>query len=189
MFLMWFTEYKLESYFAKHYTKLYIEFDGQYKDWSGTNLFKTPMQNYFSSGKYKELNDPDLEVLWKKTKREKNIGRVISGFFTLALIILIAIATDKPKSLSEQSTSESSSSQSQQTTNKRSFRDEAIFRKIETDFTKHSIPNLLAIERPSENIFVDKKIENPEINKHKRNPTFEFYHTSDKKVPLNLTED
>ncbi len=62
---------ELEEYFAKTYTKKYVEFGGYFHIKPHKTLTKSPMQHYFSSGKYKELNDPKLEHYWKEIKKRE----------------------------------------------------------------------------------------------------------------------
>lgn len=83
--------YKLEVYFAKRYNKLYVDMGGQFQDYADLKFFKTPMQRYFLSGKYKELNDPELEMLWERVKWQKNIARVITVILVLSIFILAEI--------------------------------------------------------------------------------------------------
>lgn len=62
---------ELEEYFAKNYTRKYVEFGGYFYIKSYNTLSKSPMEQYFSSGKYKELNDPKLESYWKEVKKHQ----------------------------------------------------------------------------------------------------------------------
>lgn len=80
---------KLEEYFAKKYTKKYTELGGYYYIKSYKDLSKSPMQKYFSSGKYKELNDPKLEIYWKEVKKHELKWNV----FVAAVIVLFYLVT------------------------------------------------------------------------------------------------
>ena len=62
---------ELEEYFAKNYTKKYTEFGGYFHIKPHKTLTKSPMEQYFSSGKYKELNDPKLESYWNEIKKRQ----------------------------------------------------------------------------------------------------------------------
>ena len=68
---------ELEEYFAKKYTNKYIEFGGYFYIKPYNTITKSPMQKYFSSGKYKELNDPKLEVYWRKIKKQEFYWNII----------------------------------------------------------------------------------------------------------------
>lgn len=80
---------ELEEYFAKKYTKKYTELGGCYHVRSYKDLSKSPMQKYFSSGKYKELNDPRLEAYWKEVKKLELKWNI----FVAAVIALFYIVT------------------------------------------------------------------------------------------------
>jgi hypothetical protein len=79
--------YELETYFAQKYTKIYIEkFNGRYLNYDyPSSLIPTAMQLYFYSGRYKELNDPELNRLWERVKRRRNI------MFTIVLSLIMMI--------------------------------------------------------------------------------------------------
>ena len=79
----------LEEYFAKEYTKKYTELGGYFYIKGYKDLSKSPMQKYFSSGKYKELNDPKLESYWKEVKKHEFKWNV----FAIVLIILFYLFT------------------------------------------------------------------------------------------------
>jgi hypothetical protein len=83
-------QYELEIYFAKNYNKLYVKFGGQYIDYRHP-IIPSPMQNYFSSGKYKELDDPALNLLWKKAQKERNFRFIIIAVLLVSLSILFAV--------------------------------------------------------------------------------------------------
>lgn len=68
---------ELEEYFAKQYTKKYVEFGSYFHIKPYKTLSKSPMQQYFSSGKYKELNDPKLESYWKAIKKHQLYWNII----------------------------------------------------------------------------------------------------------------
>ncbi len=76
---------ELEDYFAKTYTKKYVEFGGYFHIKPYKTLSKSPMQQYFSSGKYKELNDLKLECLWKEVKKYEFYWNVIG----IVVVILL----------------------------------------------------------------------------------------------------
>jgi hypothetical protein len=82
-------QYKLEVYFAKNYNRLYIKFGGRYINYSEP-IFPTPMQLYFSSGEYKELDDPELDLLWKKARKERNTILLISAVLIVSLLVLFS---------------------------------------------------------------------------------------------------
>ncbi len=78
---------ELEEYFSKNYTKKYIELGGYFYIKSYKTLSKSPMQQYFSSGKYKELNDPKLDAYWKQIKKRERYWNII------AIVIIILFYT------------------------------------------------------------------------------------------------
>ena len=82
---------QLEEYFAKKYTKKYIEFGGYFHLQSYRNLTKSPMEHYFSSGKYKELNDPVLENYWKEIRRLEFFRNTVF----VVIIILFYVLTQE----------------------------------------------------------------------------------------------
>lgn len=61
----------LEEYFARKYTKKYTDLGGYLYIKGYKDLSKSPMQKYFSTGKYKELNDPELENHWQEVKKHE----------------------------------------------------------------------------------------------------------------------
>jgi len=75
---------ELEEYFAKNYPTKYIEFGGYFHIKPHKTLTKSPMEYYFSSGKYKELNDPKLESYWKKIRQRQ-------FYWNLVGIVIIVI--------------------------------------------------------------------------------------------------
>ena len=79
----------LEEYFAKKHTKKYTELGGYFSIKGHKDLSKSPMQKYFSSGKYKELNDPKLESYWKEVKKHEFKWNI----FVVVLIILFYALT------------------------------------------------------------------------------------------------
>lgn len=81
----------LEEYFAKEYTKKYTELGGYFYIKGYKDLSKSPMQKYFSSGKYKELNDPKLESYWKEVKK----GEFKWNLFVVAVIILFYVISSE----------------------------------------------------------------------------------------------
>jgi hypothetical protein len=80
------THFELEGYFAKNYTKKYIEFGGCFVPLHLTILRRTPMQKYFYSGKYKELQDKHLEELWLKVRWAEYHEKLIGIGFILLII-------------------------------------------------------------------------------------------------------
>ena len=78
---------ELEEYFSKTYPKQYAEFGGYFYAPSMKTLTQSPMQKYFTSGKYKELNDPKLDFYWNKIKKRELYKNII----VLGLIILFYI--------------------------------------------------------------------------------------------------
>jgi len=79
---------ELEEYFAKKYTKKYVELGGYFHIAAYKTLNKSPMQQYFSSGKYKELNDPKLEIYWKKIKKHEFYWNMIGIIVVILFYIL-----------------------------------------------------------------------------------------------------
>ena len=77
----------LEEYFAKTYTKKYTELGGYFFIKGHKDLSKSPMQKYFSSGRYKELNDPKLECYWKEVKKHEFKWNIL----VVVLIILFYV--------------------------------------------------------------------------------------------------
>ena len=83
-------ENKLEKYFAKNHAAKYAELGGVYIDY--TLAYKvTPMQKYFSSGKYKELNDNELEKLWKAVSKKIKIAQLLLFLVIFAGLVYFAI--------------------------------------------------------------------------------------------------
>lgn len=80
---------KLEEYFAKEYSKKHTELGGYYYIKGYKNLSKSPMQKYFSSGKYKELNDPKLESYYKEVKKHELKWNI----FVAIVIVLFYMVT------------------------------------------------------------------------------------------------
>jgi len=78
----------LEEYFAKHYTNKYIEFGAYFHIKPYETFTKSPMQKYFSSGKYKELNDEQLDVLWLAV-RWRNYYVNIAAIIVFIIILII----------------------------------------------------------------------------------------------------
>lgn len=75
---------QLEEYFSQNYQKKYIEFGGYFHIKPYKTLTRSPMQQYFSSGKYKELNDPKLENYWKEIKK-RELYRNLIGIVVVIL--------------------------------------------------------------------------------------------------------
>jgi hypothetical protein len=76
--------YDLEIYFAKHYTKKYCELGGSYYA-SGDS--SSPLEDYFESGEYKELQDEALERLYQKVSESNYNSQAIRiGLFGILLI-------------------------------------------------------------------------------------------------------
>jgi len=80
---------ELEEYFASKYPKKYADLGGYYYIAGYKDLSKTPMQKYFSSGQYKELNDPELEGYWKAVKKSE----LKWNLFVIALILLFYLVS------------------------------------------------------------------------------------------------
>ena len=80
---------ELEQYFANKYAKKYAELGGYFFIKGHKDLNKSPMQKYFSSGKYKELKDLHLENLWKQVKKREFIRNIVF----LAVIVLFYALT------------------------------------------------------------------------------------------------
>lgn len=78
---------ELEEYFAKNHTEKYVEFGGYFHIKPYRSLNKSPMEHYFSSGKYKELNDPVLERYWKGIRKQEFFWNIIM----LSIIILFYV--------------------------------------------------------------------------------------------------
>lgn len=79
---------ELEEYFSKKYPGKYSELGGYLYIKGHKDLSKSLMQKYFSSGKYKELNDSELEIYWKEVKKcelrwNVFVVVVIIGFYVL----------------------------------------------------------------------------------------------------------
>lgn len=82
------TQQELEEYFSKKYTKKYIEFGGYFHIKPYKSLTKSPMEQYFSSGKYKELNDPILEGYWKEIKKRQFYWNLIGAFIIVIFYVI-----------------------------------------------------------------------------------------------------
>jgi len=80
----------LEEYFAKAYTKKYTEFGGYFYIKGYKDLSKSPMQKYFSTGKYKELNDPKLENYWKEVKKHEFKWNIFAVVVIVLFYVLIS---------------------------------------------------------------------------------------------------
>lgn len=78
---------ELEEYFEKNYTKKYLEFGGYFHIKPFKTLTKSPMQQYFSSGKYKELKDPVLERYWKEIRKREFYWNI----FAIVIIVLFYV--------------------------------------------------------------------------------------------------
>lgn len=76
---------ELEEYFAKQHTKMYVELGGYFGIKPLWPFSKSPMEKYFQSGQYKELNDEKLEDLWIAVKWSK--------FYKSILIIILILVT------------------------------------------------------------------------------------------------
>jgi len=83
-----FIQQELEEYFAKKYTKKYIEFGGYFHIKPYRTMTKSPMQKYFSSGQYKELNDPKLEDYWKAIRHHQFYWNLI-GIIVIIIVLII----------------------------------------------------------------------------------------------------
>ncbi|HFD33441.1 MAG TPA: hypothetical protein ENJ28_12135 [Gammaproteobacteria bacterium] len=75
----------LEEYFAKKYTKKYVELGGYFGIKPLWPFSKSPMEKYFLSGQYVELNDKKLDDLWIAVKW--------NNFYTKIFIIFILLAS------------------------------------------------------------------------------------------------
>lgn len=82
---------KLEEYFAREYTNKYTELGGYYYIKGYKGLGKSPMEKYFSSGKYKELNDPELEAYWKEVKKHELKWNVFVVVVIVIFYVLISV--------------------------------------------------------------------------------------------------
>ncbi len=79
---------ELEEYFARQYTKKYIEFGGYFHIKPYQSYRRSPMQKYFSSGEYKELDDPKLEALWLAVRwRNYYINLAAVAVFVIILLL------------------------------------------------------------------------------------------------------
>jgi len=78
---------ELEKYFAEKYTHKYIEFGGYFYIKPYKSLSNSPMQHYFKSGKYKELNDPKLEIFWQEIKKRELYWNI----FVITVIVLFYV--------------------------------------------------------------------------------------------------
>ena len=79
---------KLEEYFAKKYTKKYVELGGYFGIKPFWILSKSPMEKYFSSGQYSELNDKTLEELWLAVRWSSFYSKLFTIFIIFAAIVL-----------------------------------------------------------------------------------------------------
>ena len=78
---------ELEEYFAENYKKKYVEFGGYFHIIPFRTLTKSPMEQYFSTGKYKELNDPILEGYWKEIGKLELMRNIV----IMVIIILFYV--------------------------------------------------------------------------------------------------
>ena len=78
---------KLEEYFAKKYTSKYTEFGGYFYIKPFWLFSKSPMEKYFSSGQYLELNDPELERLWIAVRWDEFYKKLFIIFIIFACSI------------------------------------------------------------------------------------------------------
>ena len=76
--------HRLDVYFSENYTKRYLEFGGYFRVKPYPTFKKSPMQKYFSSGQYKELNDQELDKLWLAVKIQER-------YLPVAIIVLTTI--------------------------------------------------------------------------------------------------
>lgn len=81
----------LEEYFSNKHTKKYTELGGYFYIKGYKDLSKSSMQKYFSSGKYKELNDPKLEGYWNDVKKSEFKWNI----FVVVVIILFYVITSE----------------------------------------------------------------------------------------------
>lgn len=81
---------ELEDYFSKEYEKKYTELGGYYYIKGYKNLSKSLMQQYFSSGKYKELNDPKLDAYWKEVRKSELKRNV---FFMIVIVLFYVLTS------------------------------------------------------------------------------------------------
>jgi len=79
---------QLEEYFSKTYPAKYIEFGGYFFIKSYKVPGRSLMEKYFSSGKYKELNDPRLERYWAQIKEKEKIKNIV-GVSIIVLFYLL----------------------------------------------------------------------------------------------------
>ena len=87
-------ERKLEKYFSKHHPKKYAEVGGSFTVLSMEATVR--IQKYFTSGKYKELEDPKLNELWAAV--EKNTNKLHKFlFFGIFIILIYLLFTGKIK--------------------------------------------------------------------------------------------
>ncbi len=77
---------KLEEYFAKRYTEKYVEFGGYFYIKPFLIFSKSPMEKYFSSGQYAELNDKKLEKLWLAVRWSEFYSKLFTIFIALACV-------------------------------------------------------------------------------------------------------
>ena len=79
---------ELEEYFAREHTNKYVEFGGQYENDPSFHFFGARMERYFSSGKYQELEDSHLEILWRRARKEKYKQRSAIIIFLVVLSLI-----------------------------------------------------------------------------------------------------
>jgi len=79
--------YNLEEYFAKKYSRKYIEFGGFFVLRPYHMYIGSPMHKYLSSGRYKKLEDSKLEQLWLVVRwREFYIKLFVISMLFISLI-------------------------------------------------------------------------------------------------------
>lgn len=81
---------QLEEYFAEKYTEKYIELGGYFYIKPVWPFGKSPMEKYFQSGQYLELNDRQLEKLWEPVKREILYKKVIIIVAVIFFLVTLA---------------------------------------------------------------------------------------------------
>lgn len=82
-------EQQLEEYFAKKYTDKYVEFGGYFHIKPYQSSRRSPMQKYFSSGEYKELNDPKLESYWKEIRKRQLYWGIVAAVMIILFYLLM----------------------------------------------------------------------------------------------------
>ncbi len=78
---------KLEEYFAKKYTAKYVEFGGYYYIKPYWLFSRSPMEKYFLSGQYSELNDNKLEKLWLAVRWNEFYKKLFTIFIIFAFVV------------------------------------------------------------------------------------------------------